>query len=354
MDPTIITIIVEIIKIFIIAVVLMLGFAAMSLVERKVLARFTLRYGPNRAGKFGLLQPVADMFKMFFKEEVIPGQVDRLVYLIAPGLSLVPVLIGFAVVPLASQPFIVPFSKQLLGFSLEITPWVADVNVGLLYILAVGSLGTYGVILGGWSSNNKYSLLGGLRTGAQMLSYELPMGVALLSVILVAGTLQVNEIVKFQGWWSGFGWFILIQPLAFLIFFISVLAEAGRSPFDLPETENELIGGFVTEYGGMKFALFFGAEYVHVIVLSFITSTIFLGGWQGPWVSQVPLLGVIYLLVKVVFMIFLVLWIRASIPRVRFDKMMKFCWKFLLPLGLVNLVITAVGVAMYNSWLGYW
>jgi NADH-quinone oxidoreductase subunit H len=354
MAPSVITIIVEIIKIFIIAVALMLGFAAMSLVERKVLARFTLRYGPNRAGKFGLLQPVADMFKMFFKEEVIPGQVDRLVYLIAPSLSLVPVLIGFAVVPLASQPFIVPFSEQLLGFPLEITPWVADVNVGLLYILAVGSLGTYGVILGGWSSNNKYSLLGGLRTGAQMLSYELPMGVALLSVILVAGTLQVNEIVEFQGWWSGFGWFILIQPLAFLIFFISVLAEAGRSPFDLPETENELIGGFVTEYGGMKFALFFGAEYVHVIVLSFITSTIFLGGWQGPWVSQVPLLGVIYLLVKVVFMIFLVLWIRASIPRVRFDKMMKFCWKFLLPLGLVNLVITAVGVAMYNSWLGYW
>ena len=354
MDPMVISTIVVVIKIFVIATALMLGFAALSLVERKVLARFTLRYGPNRAGKFGLLQPVADMFKMFFKEEVIPGQVDRLVYLMAPGLSLVPVLIGFAVVPLASQPFIVPFSKQLLGFSLVITPWVADVNVGLLYILAVGSLGTYGVILGGWSSNNKYSLLGGLRTSAQMLSYELPMGVALLSVILVAGTLQMNEIVKFQGWWGGLGWFILIQPLAFLIFFISALAEAGRSPFDLPETENELIGGFVTEYGGMKFALFFGAEYVHVIVLSFITSTVFLGGWQGPGVEQWPLLGVIYLSIKVVFIIFLTLWVRASVPRVRFDKLMKFCWKFLLPLAMLNLIATAIGVAIYNSILGTW
>jgi NADH-quinone oxidoreductase subunit H len=175
------------------------------------------------------------------------------------------------------------------------------------------------------------------------------MGVALLSVILVTGTLQVNEIVKFQGWWGGLGWFILIQPLAFLIFFISALAEAGRSPFDLPETENELIGGFVTEYGGMKFALFFGAEYVHVIVLSFIISTIFLGGWQGPGVEQWPLLGVIYLLVKVVFMVFLILWIRASVPRVRFDKLMKFCWKFLLPLAMLNLI----GTAIVMAWLRF-
>jgi NADH-quinone oxidoreductase subunit H len=354
MDPSVITIIVEVIKLVIMATVLMLGFAALSLVERKVLGRFTLRYGPNRAGKFGLLQPVADMFKMFFKEEVIPGHADRLVYLIAPGLSLVPALIGFAVVPLASQPFVLPFSEQLLGTPIEVTPWVADVNVGLLYILAIGSLGTYGVILGGWSSNNKYSLLGGLRTSAQMLSYELPMGVALLSIILMTGTLRLNEIVELQGRFAGWGWFIFIQPLACLIFFISALAEAGRSPFDLPETENELVGGFITEYGGMKFALFFGAEYVHTIVLSFITSTIFLGGWQGPGVSQIPFLGIIYLLIKVVLVIFLVLWIRASIPRVRFDKLMKFCWKFLLPVGLANLVITAIGVAAYNSWYGYW
>jgi NADH-quinone oxidoreductase subunit H len=262
-------------------------------------------------------------------------------------LALVPALLGFAVVPLASQPFVLPFSEQFLGTPIQVTPWIADVNVGLLYLLAIGSLGTYGVILAGWSSNNKYSLLGGLRTGAQMLSYELPMGVALLSVILVAGTLRVNELVQMQGWLGGFGWFIFIQPVAFVIFFISALAEAGRSPFDLPETENELVGGFVTEYGGMKFALFFGGEYVHAIVLSFIASTIFLGGWQGPGVDQVPFLGLIYLLIKVAGVLFLILWIRASIPRVRFDKLMKFCWKFLLPLGIVNLVVTAIVIGVF-------
>lgn len=346
MDPIVITTIVEVIKIFIIGLALMLSFAAMTLVERKVLARFTVRYGPNRAGKFGLFQPIADMFKMFFKEEVIPTHVDRLVYLIAPALAVVPAMIGFAVVPLAGQPFVIPLSEQIFGAPIVVTPWVADVNVGLLYILAIGSLGTYGVILAGWSSNNKYSLLGGLRTSAQMLSYELPMGVALLSVILMAGTLRMNEIVQMQSWLGGFGWFIFIQPLAFLIFFISALAEAGRSPFDLPETENELIGGFVTEYGGMKFGLFFGAEYIHTVVLSFIAATIFLGGWQGPWVDQVPFLGIIYLFIKVVFVIFLILWIRASVPRVRFDKLMKFCWKFLLPLGILNLIVTAVVIGL--------
>lgn len=348
MNPLVITTIVEIIKTGIVATTLMLGFAAMTLVERKLVARFTLRYGPNRAGKFGLLQPMADMFKMFFKEEVIPGHVDRIVYLIAPGLSLVPALLAFAVIPIASQPFTLPFSEQLFGVPIIITPWIADINVGILYLLAIGSLGSYGVILGGWSSNNKYSLLGGLRTSAQMLSYELPMGTALLSVILIAGTLQMNEIARLQGGFGGFGWLIFVQPIAFLIFFISGLAEAGRSPFDLPETENELIGGFVTEYGGMKFGLFFGAEYVHSIVLSSIAATLFLGGWNGPFVQQVPLLGVVYFLIKVAFMLFLMIWVRASIPRVRFDKLMKFCWKFLLPVGLLNLVVTALVIAIFR------
>jgi len=362
MNPTIVTTIVEVIKLLIIATVLMLSFAAMTLIERKTLARFTLRYGPNRAGKFGLLQPIADMFKMFFKEEVIPSHVERTVFLLAPGLALVPALMGFAVVPLASQPFVLPLSEAILGDPVVVTPWVADINVGLLYLLAIGSLGTYGVILAGWSSNNKYSLLGGLRTSAQMLSYELPLGIAVLSVVLTTsfwgtGTLQMNEIVKLQGgfiwlntWLSGLqgvlGWFIFVQPLAFIIFFIAALAEAGRSPFDLPETENELIGGFVTEYGGMKFGIFFGAEYVHTVVLSFITATLFLGGWQGPYVDQIPFLGVIYLLLKVALVIFLILWVRASVPRVRFDKMMRFCWKVLLPLGILNLMVTALVIAV--------
>lgn len=361
MDPLVITIIVEVMKIGAIATALMLGFAAMTWVERKVLARFTLRYGPNRAGKFGLLQPIADMFKMFFKEELAPGHVNRLVYIIAPGLALVPALIAFAVVPLTSTPYTLPF--EIFGTSVTITPWIADINVGVLYLLAIGSLGTYGIILGGWASNNKYSLLGGLRTSAQMLSYELPMGMALLSVVAIVGSLSVNEIVTWQGSFGGLipvldfvgiGWLIFVQPVAFLIFFISGLAEAGRSPFDLPETENELIGGFVTEYGGMKFGLFFGAEYVHMIVFSFLTATLFLGGWQGPFVQQVPLLGIAYLLIKVALVIFLIIWIRASVPRVRFDKMMNFCWKFLLPLALVNLVVTVLIVAIANTSLGLW
>lgn len=346
MDPMVITTIVEVAKIGAIATILMLAFAAMTLVERKMVARFTLRYGPNRVGKFGLLQPVADMFKMFFKEEVVPDQVDRFIYLIAPGLSLVPALIAFAVIPLASQPFTLPFSQQILGTPIVITPWIADVNVGVLYLLAIGSLGTYGVVLGGWASNNKYSLLGGLRTSAQMLSYELPMGLAALSVVMISGTMQMNEIARLQGSFGGFGWLIFVQPVAFLIFFISGLAEAGRSPFDLPETENELIGGFVTEYGGMKFGLFFGAEYVHTIVFSCITATLFLGGWNGPFVNQVPLLGVLYFLIKVAFMLFLVIWVRASIPRLRFDTMMRFCWKLLLPLGILNLAVTALIIAI--------
>ena len=349
MDPFTIQLVVLIAQAGVVATALMIGFAALTVVERKLLGRFTLRYGPNRVGKYGSLQIVADMLKMFFKEEVIPGHVDRLVYLMAPGISLVPALLAFAVVPLASQPFTLPF--EVFGTPITITPWIADVNVGVLYILAIGSLGTYGVILGGWSSNNKYSLLGGLRTSAQMLSYELPMGVAVLTVILFTGSMRVNEIVQSQGSIGGFGWFVFFIPvgtIAFIIFFISGLAEAGRAPFDLPETENELIGGFVTEYGGLKFGLFFGAEYVHVIVLSFITATLFLGGWQGPFAEQIPILGTFYLFIKTALIIFLIVWIRTSVPRVRFDKLMKFCWKFLLPLGVVNLAATALVIAILN------
>ena len=339
----VVNLVVQIIIIGVLATALMAGFAVMTVVERKVLARFTLRYGPNRVGKFGSLQVVADMFKMLFKEEVIPDHVERAVYLIAPGLALIPALLAFAVVPLASEAFVF----ELFGTTIRIAPWIADINVAVLYILAVGSLGTYGVILGGWSSNNKYSLLGGMRTSAQMLSYELPMGIALLGPILIVGSMRMTEIVEFQAsHLGGLFWFILIQPIAFLIFFICGLAEAGRAPFDLPETENELIAGFATEYGGMKFGLFFGAEYVHMIVLSFITATVFLGGWIGPFSQQWPILGVFYLLIKVSFVLFLMIWVRASTPRVRFDKLMKFCWKFLLPLSIANVAVTALVLAI--------
>jgi NADH-quinone oxidoreductase subunit H len=327
-------ILVPTIKTLVVIVVLLTGFAYLSYVERKLVARFQVRYGPNRAGPFGLLQPISDALKMVFKEEIIPAHVDRVVYLLAPALTVVPALIIWAVIPVSGSSFTL--------FGQTITPFVADVNVGLLYILAIASLGTYGIVLAGWSSNNKYSLLGALRTSSQMLSYELPMGVALVSLLLIVGSLRLVDIVQAQR----SVWFIVLQPVGFIIYFISGLAEANRSPFDLPETENELVAGFSTEYGGIKFALFFMGEYITMITLSALATVFFLGGWYGPFVNQIPILGPVYFLLKVAFMIFLIIWIRASLPRVRYDKLMQFCWKFLLPLSLLNLAATAVVVTL--------
>jgi NADH-quinone oxidoreductase subunit H len=327
-------ILVPTIKTLVVIVVLLTGFAYLSYVERKLVARFQVRYGPNRAGPFGFLQPISDALKMVFKEEIIPAHVDRVVYLLAPALTVVPALIIWAVIPVSGSSFTL--------FGQTITPYVADVNVGLLYILAIASLGTYGIVLAGWSSNNKYSLLGALRTSSQMLSYELPMGVALVSLLLIVGSLKLVDIVQAQR----SVWFIVLQPVGFIIYFISGLAEANRSPFDLPETENELVAGFSTEYGGIKFALFFMGEYITMITLSALATVFFLGGWYGPFVNQIPILGPVYFLLKVAFMIFLIIWIRASLPRVRYDKLMQFCWKFLLPLSLLNLAATAVVVTL--------
>jgi len=322
------------IKSVLLVVVLLTGFAYLSYIERKLVARFQVRYGPNRAGPFGALQPIADALKMVFKEEIIPLHVDRLVYVLAPALTVIPALVIWAVIPVSGG--------SITIFGQTITPYVADVNVGLLYILAIASLGTYGIVLAGWSSNNKYSLLGGLRTGSQMLSYELPMGIALASVVLIAGSLSLVDIVNSQS----VIWFVVLQPIGFIIYFISGLAEAGRSPFDLPETENELVSGFATEYGGIKFALFFMGEYIHMITISALATTFFLGGWYGPFVGQIPILGLAYFLVKVAFVIFLIIWVRASLPRVRYDQLMRFCWKLLLPLSLLNLAVTAVVVLL--------
>jgi NADH-quinone oxidoreductase subunit H len=353
----IILLIIDAVKILTIASAIMGAFMGALMVERKLIGRFTGRYGPNRVGPFGLLQPVADGVKMFFKEEIVPGHVDKLVYLIAPALSLTAALLTFGVVPFSRDPITLPFVESLLGFPVKLAPWVADINVGVLYLMAIGSLGTYGVVLGGWASNNKYSLLGGLRTSAQMLSYELPVGVAMLSVVLVTGTLRLREIVEFQTQYGGFFWLVFLQPIAFLIFFIGGLAEAGRAPFDLPETENELIGGFITEYGAMKFGLFQAAEFVHAMMLCTLVTTIFLGGWNLPFLQQIfnflPFLQVIspviYLsifLAKSVFMYCVLIWVRASVPRMRFDQLMGFCWKLLLPIGLANLIITALVLAI--------
>ena len=326
-------IIIPLIKSIIIVVGLLVVFAYTTWFERKLAARFTMRYGPNRAGPFGLLQPVADGIKAMFKEEIIPSGADKVLYFIAPGLSIATAILAFAVVPLG-RPI------HLLGR--EIPLHLADVNVGVLYLMAVAGLATYGVVLGGWSSNNKYSLMGALRTTAKMISYELPMGLSLISVLLLVGDLSLVRIVEYQRTLP----LIVLQPVAFCIYLICSFAEAGRTPFDLPETENELVSGYATEYGGIKFPLFYMAEYIHMITASAVITTLFLGGWQGPFGDLHSLIPFLWFFVKSVFVLFVFVWVRASLPRVRYDKLMKFCWKFLAPLALVNLVVTAVVVAL--------
>lgn len=323
----------------VLVVVLLTGFAYLSYVERKLVARFTLRFGPNRAGPLGLLQPLADALKMAFKEELLPRHVDKQVYLLAPMLAVSSTLLAWAVLPVAGR------GLEVFGYS--IPPYLADVNVGLLYIAAVASIGGYGVVLAGWSSNNKYSLLGGLRTTAQIISYELPLGVTLVTLLMIVGSMSVTAIVDFQVQHGWLFFFLPVGPFAFIVFFICALAEANRSPFDLPETENELVAGYLTEYGGIRFALFFMAEYIHMITLSALTATLFLGGWHGPFASEFPVLGLVYLIIKIAALLFLMVWVRASVPRIRYDKLMQFCWKFLLPVSLIILAITAIRLVIF-------
>jgi len=326
---------IPVVKAVLVVLALLIAGAYMTWGERKICARFQVRIGPNRAGPFGILQPLADAVKAIFKEEIIPSHVDKVIYVMAPGIFFAAVLLTFAVIPLGPE---VSLFGRVVGL------WIGDVNAGLLYLMAIAGLGSYGVVLGGWSSNNKYSLLGALRAAAQMISYELPMGIALLAVVLIVGSLNVRQIVDFQAGWP----LIALQPIGFLLFLIAIIAENNRSPFDLAESENELISGFMTEYGGIKFALYFIAEYTAMVVNSAIVATVFLGGWKWPAVlsNLHPLLGVVLFLLKVLVVLFLYVWIRASVPRVRYDKFMKFCWKFMVPLALVNLAVTAVVVAV--------
>jgi NADH-quinone oxidoreductase subunit H len=323
------------IKAVVVVIALLAGGAYMTWGERKICARFQVRYGPNLAGPFGILQPLADAVKAIFKEEIVPSHVDKVIYIMAPGISFAAVLITFAVIP---------FGPEVSLFGRQVGLWIGDIDVGLLFLLAIAALGSYGIVLGGWSSNNKYSLMGALRAAAQIISYELPLGISLLAVVVIVGSLNVRQIVDFQGTWPLF----VLQPLGFLLFFVAILAESNRSPFDLPETENELVSGFMTEYGGIKFALYFIAEYTAMVVNSAIVTTIFLGGWKWPAVISDlhPLAGVALFLAKVLLVLFLYVWIRASVPRVRYDKFMRFCWKFMIPLGLFNLAVTAVVVAL--------
>lgn len=333
----------SVIKSIVIILLLLLGFAYLTYYERKLLGRFHVRLGPNRAGPYGLLQPIADAVKAIFKEEVIPDHVDKWIYLLAPALSLIAALVAFAVVPIAPD-------IQLFGHTIRMA--VADVNVAVLYVVAITSVGTYGIILGGWSSRNNYSLLGALRTASQMISYELPMGIILIAIVLAsnvgreAGTLNLVEIVNQPRPW----WLWLWLWLAFPFFFTTALAESNRSPFDLPETENELIAGYQIEYGGIKFAVYMMSEYISMITGSAIMVSLFFGGWHGPfawpgtWFG--PIVGFGWFVLKIIAVLFLYIWVRASMPRIRYDQLLHFCWKFLTPLSIIYLALTAVIVVL--------
>jgi NADH-quinone oxidoreductase subunit H len=324
-----------VIKSAVILAFLLVGFAYLTLFERRVLARMQVRIGPNRAGPWGLLQPVADGLKLIFKEELIPAKADRLIFVMAPIITVVPALIVLAVLPFG--PAVSIGGRQIhLGLA-------DDLNVGALYILAVASIAVYGITLAGWSSNNKYALMGGLRSAAQMVSYELALGLSFLGPILLANSMSMRDIVEAQAGW----WFVLVQPIGFVIFLIATVAEVNRAPFDMPEAEQELTAGYHVEYSGMKFALLFMAEYDKMIAVSAIGAALFLGGYWGPFVQQVPWLGPLYLLLKVLAILFLMIWLRATLPRFRYDRLMAFGWKVMLPLALVNVVVTAVLVVLF-------
>ena len=312
-----------------------LGFAYVTYYERKALARMQSRIGPNRAGPWGIIQPLADAVKLIFKEEMIPGKADKLLFILAPVITVIPALIITAVVP---------WGRSIFLFGREINLYLADVNVGILYLGAVASIAVYGIVLAGWSSNNKYAMMGGLRSTAQMISYELALGLTFVSVTLLAGSMSLVDIVETQAANGILGWIVwnLSMPLGFIIFLIAGMAETNRSPFDMPEAEQELTAGYHVEYSGMKFALFFMAEYIKIIAVSMIAATLFLGGYMGPFLDQLPWLGPIYLFIKTLIMIFVFIWVRATFPRFRYDRLMAFGWKVLLPLALLNVFIAAV------------
>lgn len=326
LDPLVVLILESLVKSIVIVVALLTAFAYLTLMERIVIAKIQVRIGPNRVGPRGLLQPIADAVKMIMKEDFVPAQADKVVYTIAPGIAVGTALLAWAVIPLNP-------SITLGGYTINF--YLADVNVAVLYLLAIGSLGVYGIVLGGWSANNKYSLLGGLRSTAQMISYEISLGLALVGVLMISQTLSLTSIVEQQATI----WNVLWQPLGFIIYFICAMAEVNRLPFDLPEAETELVAGYGTEYSSLKFALFYMAEYINIVTVSAIASTLFLGGYQGPF-GIFP--GVHWLILKMLFFIFIFMWVRGTLPRFRYDQLMSFGWKVLLPLALVNIFITAV------------
>lgn len=337
--------------------VVMLTVMVLTLAERKVLGWMQDRMGPMEVGPYGVLQPIADGLKLFFKEDIIPAGANKFLFTLAPILALVPAMIGFAVIPFGP-------SLTIELFGMQIKPFViSDINIGILYILAFASIGAYGIILGGWSSNSKYSLLGGLRSAAQVISYELNVGLAIVGVILLSGSLSLVKITEAQagGFWNWFiiGWGGFPQIFAFVVYVISAVAETNRVPFDLPEAESELVAGFFTEYSGMRFAFFFIAEYANMILVSCVAAALFLGGWNAPYPGTILghigldslawIENVVWFAAKVYFFLFLFFWLRATLPRLRYDQLMRFGWKVMLPIALGNIVLTAIVAYVFRQ-----
>ena len=325
---------IALIEAFLIINLLLLMFAYLTWLERKVLGRLQQRYGPNRAGPFGLLQPIADLVKLIRKEAFYPAAASDLPYIIAPVVSAFTALAAFAVIP--------------FGPGWEVNGWhingeVADVSVALILVFALGSIGVYGFIVGGWASESKYSLLGSMRTCAQLVSYEVSLALSVLGVVLMGQSLQLTHIVSKQ---EATLWFFIPQAVGFVIFFIGGIAESARSPFDLPEADSELVAGYHTEYSGMRWGLFQMAEYINLIVLSALIVTLFFGGWHFPWLEQLDPYGPIWFILKLFFFLFLFIWIRASLPRLRYDQLMRFGWKVLLPVATLNALVTAFLVVL--------
>jgi len=335
-------IVADVIKSAIVILILLTAFAYMTLIERRVIAKIQGRLGPNRAGPFGLLQPLADAVKMAFKEQIVPTQAKKSIYLIAPVISVIVALSAFAVIPIGNSWI---DGKQSIW-----DPLIADINVGLLWILSISSLAVYGIVLGGWSSGNRYSLLGSLRSAAQMVSYETSLGLALSGTLMWAGTLSLVGIIHAQ--LNQGIWFIFAQPLGFVVYIIAAIAEVNRAPFDLPEAEQELTAGYLTEYSGLRWSLYQMAEYINMITVSAVASTLFFGGWSffGFGLERIPGVSLLIFLVKVAFFLFLFIWIRATLPRIRYDRLMRFGWQLLLPLAVLNVIITATVVALGWPW----
>jgi NADH-quinone oxidoreductase subunit H len=335
-------IVADVVKSAVVIFALLTAFAYMTLIERRVVAKIQGRLGPNRAGPFGVLQPLADAIKMAFKEQIVPTQAKKAIYLVAPIISVIVALSAFAVVPIGNS--------WIDGKHSIWDPLIADINVGLLWILSISSLAVYGIVLGGWSSGNRYSLLGSLRSAAQMVSYETSLGLALSGTLMWAGTLSLVGIV--QGQLHQGIWFIAAQPLGFVVYIIAGVAEVNRAPFDLPEAEQELTAGYLTEYSGLRWSLYQMSEYINMITVSAVASTLFFGGWSffGFGLERIPGVSILIFLVKVAFFLFLFIWLRATLPRIRYDRLMRFGWQFLLPLAVLNIVMTATVVALGWPW----